>query len=368
MTDHNEDEDGSGEHLPATQQQNRQQPDVFSRVPPVGGHGNVGAIAIESERAIAEAQGQMILAKRFPRSMAEAFEEFVEACAHREFAQAAFYSVPRAGGKVTGPSIRFAEEAARCYGNFQYGHRELSRSDTTSEVEVFAWDVQKNNRSIRQITVKHVMDTRDGPKKLRDQKDIDDKVANVASKQMRGRILALLPKHLTEAGMAACRKTLEGASTLPLSQRCLNMARAFNEKFGVTVAMMETYLEHPLDKTTIDEFITLQGIYNALKEGRKVGEYFGGKDPANEADNAQTAAALTTAAKTSAATPPPPPASPPPPAAQEPAASPPAARQQRTQTAAAPKPTAAPPAATPKPSPAPPPQAEGDSPQDDDVF
>ena len=87
-----------------------------------------------------------------------------------------------------------AEQIAQVFGNFQYGHRELSRDNKKSEVEIYAWDKQTNNRQIRQLTVLHVLDTRDGPKKLRDQKDIDNKIANVASKQMRGRILAMMPK------------------------------------------------------------------------------------------------------------------------------------------------------------------------------
>ena len=96
---------------------------------------NVGAIAIEQERAIAEAQGQLTLAKRFPRNMITAYNELMEACSSKAFANSAFYSVPNRG---SGPSIRFAEEVARVYGNFVYGHRELSRSEGKSEVEVFA--------------------------------------------------------------------------------------------------------------------------------------------------------------------------------------------------------------------------------------
>src|ERR1700677_4288367 len=43
-------------------------------------HLNEGAVAIESERAIAEAQGKLILAKRFPRDEGMAFDRVMEAC------------------------------------------------------------------------------------------------------------------------------------------------------------------------------------------------------------------------------------------------------------------------------------------------
>ena len=41
---------------------------------------NAGAVAIEQERAIAETQGKLILAKRFPRSVPAAVAEFLDAC------------------------------------------------------------------------------------------------------------------------------------------------------------------------------------------------------------------------------------------------------------------------------------------------
>ncbi len=275
-------------NLPAVQEQ----PHPF----PVGGlramgQGmNVGAVAIESERAIAEAQGQLTLAKRFPRSMTAAINDFLEACNSQAFAATAFYSVPNRG---SGPSIRLAEEAARCYGNFVYGHRELSRSEGKSEIEVYAWDMEKNNRSSRQITVMHVLDTKNGPKKLTDQADIDNKIANVASKQMRGRILALMPKHMIAAGVEACKLTLAGGGEKPISERILAMTKAFG-RFGVNATHLTTYLGHPVDDTTVDELADLMGIFNAIKEGAKASEYF--KLNADAEDASATATATTAAA------------------------------------------------------------------------
>ncbi len=238
---------------------------------PISSALNVGAVAIEQERAIAEARGQMQLAKMFPRSESQALADLLEVCKSREFAASAFYTVPNRG---SGPSIRFAEEVARVYGNFQFGHRELSRGDGRSEIEVYAWDVERNNRSTRQITVEHVMDSKSGPKKLRDQADIDNRIANVASKQMRGRILALLPKHLVSEGIAACKRTLTGGSEEPMMSRVSKMLTAFG-KFGVTNKMLSDYLGHQLDDVTLDELVDLTGVFNALKEGGKASEYFG---------------------------------------------------------------------------------------------
>lgn len=260
------------------------------------GHGaNVGAVAIESERAIAEAQGQLTLAKKFPRSMTEAISDFLEACNSPAFAATAFYSVPNRG---SGPSIRLAEEAARCYGNFVYGHRELSRSEGKSEIEVYAWDMQKNNKSSRQITVMHITDTKNGPKRLTDQADIDNKIANVASKQMRGRILALMPKHMIAAGVEACKITLAGGGEKPISERILGMSKAFG-KFGVTTTHLVAHLGHGIDDTTVDELADLMGIFNAIREGAKASDFFKLGGDAEDAATT-TAAAITQRAKAGA--------------------------------------------------------------------
>lgn len=255
---------------------------------------NAGAVAIEQERAIAEAQGQLILAKKFPRDSNASYAELMEACKMLAFASTAFYSVPRAGGNVNGPSIRLAEEIARCYGNFQYGHRELSRTEGKSEVEVFAWDMEKNNRSIRQITVQHTMDTKDGPRKLRDQKDIDDKIANVASKQVRGRILALVPKWMVESAIEECRKTLAGGNDEPISVRVRKMTQAF-AKFGVTADHLERHLGHKLDEVLADELVDLMGIFNSIREGVPASEFFGASEAQQEATSS-TAEAIKAAA------------------------------------------------------------------------
>lgn len=279
----------------------------LSRALAMGGHGmNVGAVAIESERAIAEARGQMQLAKMFPRDLQSAYAELMDACKLSALAEVAFYNVPQGGGKVSGPSIRLAEEVARVYGNFEYGHRELSRQEAgpgpkdfgKSEVEVYAWDKEKNNRSIRQITVFHVLDTRDGPRKLRDQKDIDNKIANVASKQVRGRILALMPKWMVEAAIQECRKTLAGNNDVPLSDRVRRMTQAF-AKFGVSAEHLENHLGHKLDAILADELVDLQGIFNAIKEGVPPSEYFGAKDDDETKKDDGAAAAISQQVKQS---------------------------------------------------------------------
>lgn len=268
-----------------------QQPNnPFAKMPIAANqNANIGAIAIEQERAIAEAQGQLTLAKRFPRDLNAAYAELMEACASPAFAATAFYSVPNRG---SGPSIRFAEEVARVYGNFIYGHRELSRSEGKSEIEVFAWDMEKNNRSVRQLTVMHVVDTKYGPKPCRDQSDIDNLIANKASKQIRGRILALLPKWLVAEAIEKCKATIAGTGEEPIPVRVRKMINAF-AKYGVNTDHIAKYIGHSLDDVTLDELIDLTGVFNAIREGAKPSEYFAGDEHQQDEKKLAVNAAIT---------------------------------------------------------------------------
>lgn len=258
---------------------------------------NTGSVAIEQQRAIAEVQGKIFIAKSFPRNLAAAHAELMSACQLPDLAAIAFYNVPRSGGSVSGPSIRLAEEIARIYGHMDYGHRELSRDADKSEIEVYAWDMQNNNFSRRQITVMHVLDYNDkktGQKmsrKLHDQKDIDDRIANIASKQMRGRILALVPKWMVAAAVQQCKNTIAGNSSKPIEARVRDMCTMF-AVFGVTVQMLEEYLGHPLASVTVDELVDLHGVYNSISTKElKASEFFGAKEEP-EAPASSTISAL----------------------------------------------------------------------------
>lgn len=240
-------------------------------------HLSAGSVAIESERAIAEAQGKLVLAKRFPRDEAMAYAKIMESCRRPGLAAVAIYKFPRSGSDITGPSIRLAEEIIRCYGNADYGIRELSRKRGESEMEAYAWDLETNVMSSQRFTARHIRDTRGGGKELTDERDIYELTANMGARRLRARILAILPPDLVDAAVQECRKTREGANQAPLTDQVRSMTAAF-AKLGVTAEMIATRLGHPLDDTTPDELADLRDIYPSIKDGvSKVSDWFGAK-------------------------------------------------------------------------------------------
>lgn len=239
-------------------------------------HVNAGTIEIESARAIAEAQGKLVIAKRFPRNEALAFDEAMQACRRSGLAEDAFWSFPRGRETITGSSIHLARELARVWGNIEYNIRELSRKDGVSEMQAFAWDLQTNTLVTQNFTVRHWRDTKTGGYALTDERDIYELTANQGARRLRSCIFGVLPSDLVRAAEDECKRTLAGSNEEPMKDRVRKMLSGFS-KLGVTAAMIEARLGHSLDTTLPEELGELRTIYTSIKSGvTKAGEWFGG--------------------------------------------------------------------------------------------
>jgi hypothetical protein len=142
---------------------------------PVSIPGRLGqGTAVEQSRAVAEVQAAIVVAQQCPRNIQGALAEMRTSCQQLFLAEKAFYRFPRGGQTVSGPSVHLARELARTWGNVQYGLVEMRRDDEfgQSEMQAFAWDVEKNSRNSSTFIVPHFRDTKQGPKKLTDTRDI----------------------------------------------------------------------------------------------------------------------------------------------------------------------------------------------------
>ena len=247
---------------------------------------NQGTVAIEASRAIAEAQGKLVIAKRFPRDEVQAYNRVAQACQRKGIAEKAFYSYNRGGGTVSGPTIRFAEELARCWGNIDYGIKELSQDEGKSEMQAYAWDLETNAQSVQNFTNPHIREVGGKAKILTSQRDIYEINANMGARRLRSRILAILPTDLVDMAIAECKKTLAGNNDEPLIDRVKKMIVAFG-KIGVTQKQIEKRLGSKVDTMTIDDFTDYIGIYNAIKQGEsKIAEWFEAEKVASDLTDA----------------------------------------------------------------------------------
>jgi hypothetical protein len=227
------------------------------------------ATVVEQSRAIAEVQAAIFVAQSCPRNIAAAIAEMRQVCGQKSLADKAFFRFPRAGQTVSGMSIHLARELARIWGNVDYGVKEMRRDDTAaeSEMQAYAWDMQKNSRVSSTFIVPHKRDTKNGVKTLGDMRDIYENNANNGARRLREAIFSVLPDWFIDEARDLCQSTLSGkASGKPLAQRVADAIAAF-EKLGVTVDQLESKLDRESAKWTEMDLGELLVIHGSLKNG-----------------------------------------------------------------------------------------------------
>lgn len=190
---------------------------------------------IAMTRQMQEVQGQIIMAKRFPRNEAEAYANIMQACQRKSLAERAEYEYTRGTSKVTGPSIRLAEVIAQNWGNIDFGYVELERSNTETKVLAQAWDLQTNTRQSKVFTVSHIRETKKGNYAITSSRDIYELIANQASRRIRSCILSIIPSDVVESAIQQCRKTLLDGEKKPLKDVVKDVVLAFQRDYNVPV-------------------------------------------------------------------------------------------------------------------------------------
>ena len=221
--------------------------------------------AVESSRAVAEIQASLVIAKANPRSERFATQEIVKSCKRETLAKSAMYLYRRGGTSVTGPTIRLAEVMARCWGNINYGFRELDRGADYSEVEAFAHDLQTNTKVTRQYVVRHYRDKKSGNVALTQERDIYEAVASSAQRRVRACLLELLPGDIVELAVETCDATLNG-SIGNLGKAIEDILVAF-DSLGVIKEDIEGYLQRKLESLVPADIVNLRKIHTSIKNG-----------------------------------------------------------------------------------------------------
>lgn len=238
------------------------------------------ATQVEQARVIAEVRAAVMIAMDRPRNRMEAIGEMREVCGMMRLAERAFFRVPRGGETVNGESIHLARELARCWGNINYGHKELSRDDIKgqSELLVFAWDLQTNARSETTFMVPHVKGKAN--RKLTGTQEIYENNASFAGRRLREAIFAVLPVWFKSEAADICHATLaKGESGKTVAQTVADLCSHF-EKFGVTKAQLETKRARKIEQFTPEDIAALRVIAGSIKrEEITVEEEFPRDDP-----------------------------------------------------------------------------------------
>jgi hypothetical protein len=221
------------------------------RMAPAAAPARIGqGTAVEQSRAVAEVQAAIVVAQQCPRDINAAIAEMRQSCQQMFLAERAFFRYSRGSG------------------NIQYGLVEMRRDDEfgQSEMQAFAWDVEKNSRNSSTFIVPHKRDQKGGPKQLTDMRDIYENNANNGARRVREAIFAILPPWFVEEAKQICTKTLADGGGRPLPQRIADAIRAF-EGIGITQDRIETKLGRPSGKWTEHDVAQLLVAFQSIQRG-----------------------------------------------------------------------------------------------------
>jgi hypothetical protein len=146
--------------------------------------------------------------------------------------------------------------------------------------------LETNAQSVQNFTNLHQREVGKKMQVLTSLRDIYENNANMATRRLRARILAILPGWFVEDAIAECKKTLAGNNDTPLIDRVKKMVVQF-AKLGVTKEQLEGRLKRKIETMTADDFVEYTGIFNAIKQGEsKVAEWFEAPTEATDLTNA----------------------------------------------------------------------------------
>ena len=224
-------------------------------------------------REVAQVQGQMIIAKRFPRDEEQSLKKIEAACSRPALARSAVYEYARGGTSITGPSIRLAEAVARAWGNIKSGLEEIESNDRETKVRAYAYDLETNDIAEMIFTVRHVRDTKKGSTILTEQRDIYEAVANFGARRMRSCILKVIPGDVIDYAVELCNRT-RAAEVKITPETIEKLVDAFR-RFGVNRDMLEAFIQRKLEAVTTAQYLRLQDIWAGMRDGvTKVDDFF----------------------------------------------------------------------------------------------
>lgn len=213
--------------------------------------------------ASAEVDVQIATAHRFPRSIKSFHEQALAlATLDQETASSCFYSLPRGGKPIEGPSARLAEIVLSAWGNARAESRVVEIGSKEIVAEALCWDLEKNVavriQCRRRITDKY-------GKRYND--DMIVVTGNAATSiALRNAVFKVVPGALTKSILQQARRVAIGDAKTLVSRRS-DMVSHFG-KMGVKPQQVCAAVNRPsVEDITLDDLATLVGLANAIKDG-----------------------------------------------------------------------------------------------------
>ena len=212
-----------------------------------------------------EIEAMVDTAHKYPRSI-KTFEAdaMTMATIDQDTAQSMFYSVPRSGKHIVGPSVRLAEIMATAWGNLRFGARIVSIDNEFVTAQGFCFDLQKNTGATEEV--KRRITNKKGE---RFNEDMIQVTCNAAcSLARRNAIIRVIPRVYVDKVFAAARDVAIGKGESMDSRRSRAMEGL--KKFGLTEERILATINKPSAKDMdVDDLAALYALSQAVKSGDK---------------------------------------------------------------------------------------------------
>ena len=206
---------------------------------------------------------QIATAKQYPRVLSTVLKN-IEAIAtlDKDTAAACFYSVPRGGKNITGPSIRLAEIVASEWGNLRVQARIIANDGKTITAQGVCHDLEKNNAF--SVEVKTKITDRNGRTFSEDMQVIAGNAA--CAKAMRNALFKTVPAALLKGAIDKARLLSVGQG-VEFEETRKKMIEWYESK-GITKKRLFDFLSVKDEADVTPEMvIDLRGMATAVTEG-----------------------------------------------------------------------------------------------------
>lgn len=238
--------------------------------------------------AKAEIDQQISTAKAYPRSEDKSLKKAESlACRDEDTAGSMFYSIPRGGKHIQGPSIRLAEIMAATWGNLRVQTRTVDSNDKFVTVQAVAHDLE-NNTAVLVEKRRRVL-----AKKGRAADEDSIQIAGLAGQSIvfRDAIFKIVPRVYVDQIYRKAQLTSVGKAESIVKMRDKMVAHF--SKMGVGVdRVLAAVAAKGIEDIDMDKLIILRGMATSLRDGQSTIEESFPDPAATKNGNAGAAEAL----------------------------------------------------------------------------
>lgn len=233
--------------------------------------------------AKAEVEAAYVMAMHNRRNEDDARAKILNRCKNLIFAESAKYSKPVGGSKITGLSVRFAEEMIRLWGNIKTLQNVIYEDNLKRVIKVTVIDLEANSSYSSEITIQKIVERKNSSGRdvvdervnsygqkvfivVATEDEMQTKAGALVSKLIRNNGLKLIPAHIKQEALDVIEKTVRSGIDADPDAHKRKMVDGF-ANIGVKASDLERFLGHSLDSVSPKEVQELRDVYNSIKDG-----------------------------------------------------------------------------------------------------